>query len=75
MIGCELVYHGLCGRENAKLSVSHGNQSALAPPRISKLMALAIKIQGMADRGEVKDNAELARFKYVAQTRYPKPPG
>ncbi len=38
-------------------------------PRISKLMALAIKMQGMVDRGEVKDYAELARLAQVTRAR------
>lgn len=38
-------------------------------PRISKLMALAIKMQGMVDRGEVKDYAELARLTQVTRAR------
>ncbi len=36
-------------------------------PRISRLMALAIKMQGMVDRGEVKDYAELARLAQVTR--------
>lgn len=38
-------------------------------PRISRLMALAIKMQGMVDRGEVRDNAELARLAQVSRAR------
>ena len=38
-------------------------------PRISRLMALAIKFQGMLDRGEVKDYAELARLGHVTRAR------
>lgn len=38
-------------------------------PRISKLMALAIKMQAMVDRGEVKDYAELARLAQVTRAR------
>lgn len=38
-------------------------------PRISKLVALAIKMQGMVDRGEVKDYAELARLAQVTRAR------
>ena len=36
-------------------------------PRISRLMALAIKMQGMLDRGEVRDYAELARLAQVTR--------
>lgn len=38
-------------------------------PRISKLMALAIKMRGMVDRGEVRDYAELARLAQVTRAR------
>ena len=31
-------------------------------PRITRLMALAIKFQGMVDRGEVEDYADLAEL-------------
>lgn len=38
-------------------------------PRISRLVALAIKFQGMIDRGEVRDYAEIARLGYVTRAR------
>lgn len=38
-------------------------------PRISRLMALAIKYQGMLDRGEVSGITELARLCRVTQPR------
>ena len=38
-------------------------------PRIARLMALAIKFQGMVDRGEVRDYAEMARLGYVTRAR------
>ncbi|MDR3483929.1 MAG: hypothetical protein P4M05_03350 [Bradyrhizobium sp.] len=38
-------------------------------PRIARLMALAIKFQGMVDRGEVRDYADLARLGYVTRAR------
>ena len=38
-------------------------------PRISRLMALAIKFQEMVDRGEVRDYADLARLGYVTRAR------
>lgn len=46
--------------------------SAPAPPRIpriTRLMALAIKFQDMIDRGEVKDYADLARLGFVTRAR------
>jgi len=38
-------------------------------PRITRLMALAIKFQEMIDRGEVKDYADLARLGVVTRAR------
>ncbi len=38
-------------------------------PRITRLMALAIKFQEMVDRGEVNDYADLARLGYVTRAR------
>jgi hypothetical protein len=44
---------------------------ALAPrlPRITRLLALAIKFQDMVDSGEVRDYADLARLGYVTRAR------
>jgi len=49
-------------------------KSATAPaqpriPRITRLMALAVKFQDMVDRGEVRDYAELARLGFVTRAR------
>jgi hypothetical protein len=38
-------------------------------PRVTRLMALGIKFQGMVDRGEVRDYADLARLGYVTRAR------
>lgn len=38
-------------------------------PRITRLMALAIKFQDMVDRGEVHDYADIARLGYVSRAR------
>ena len=38
-------------------------------PRITRLMALAIKFQEMVDRGEVRDYADLARLGHVSRVR------
>jgi hypothetical protein len=38
-------------------------------PRVTRLMALAIKFQGMVDQGEVRDYADLARLGYVTRAR------
>ncbi len=44
-----------------------GNRSRV--PRITRLMALAIKFQEMVNRGEVRDYADLARLGYVTRAR------
>jgi hypothetical protein len=44
-------------------------ESATRTPRITRLMALAIKFQGMVDRGEVRDYADLARLGFVTRAR------
>jgi hypothetical protein len=38
-------------------------------PKLSRLMALAIRLQGMLERGEVRDMAELARLGHVTRAR------
>lgn len=38
-------------------------------PRVAKLMALAIKFEGLVERGEVADYAELARLGGVTRAR------
>ena len=38
-------------------------------PRVTRLMALAIKFQDMVDRGEVRDYADLARLGLVTRAR------
>ena len=38
-------------------------------PRLTRLMALAIKFQDMIDRGEMKDYAEIAELGYVTRAR------
>ena len=46
-------------------------QEPAAPrmPRITRLMALAIKFQDMVNRGEVRDYADLARLGYLTRAR------
>ena len=38
-------------------------------PKVARLMALAIRLQGMIDRGEATDYAELARLGHVTRAR------
>lgn len=44
-------------------------EPASRTPRITRLMALAIKFQDMVDCGEVRDYADLARLGYVSRAR------
>lgn len=38
-------------------------------PRITRLMALAIKLQEMIDRGEIRDYVDIARLGYITRAR------
>lgn len=38
-------------------------------PRITRLMALAIKLQEMIDRGEIRDYVDVARLGYITRAR------
>lgn len=38
-------------------------------PRVSRLMALAIRFEGLVRRGDVRDYADLARLGYVTRAR------
>lgn len=38
-------------------------------PRVARLMALAIKYQGMVSRGELLDYADIARLGYITRAR------
>jgi hypothetical protein len=38
-------------------------------PHITRLMALAIKLQGMIDRGEIQDYVDIARLGYISRAR------
>ena len=38
-------------------------------PRLSRLMALAIRFEGLIERGEVQDYADLARLGFVTRAR------
>jgi len=57
-------------------SPRYGRPKAAVPPvpsgrvpRLSRLMALAIKFQAMLDRKEIRDYADLARLGYVSRAR------
>jgi len=60
------------GRRPRAGTTSRGEDERPRPPRIprvTRLMALAIRFQDMIDRGEVRDYAELARLGYVTRAR------
>jgi len=62
--------HGRSGRKKlvpAKPAVQQVPQGRV--PRISRLMALAIKYDGLLKEGTVPDMSELARFAHVTQPR------
>ena len=57
-------------RRNTRQSGQAGKEDvAFRIPRITRLMALAIKFQEMIDRGEVRDYADIARLGYVTRAR------
>lgn len=59
------------GRKSGKRGNADGLKVPDPPriPRVTRLMALAIKFQEMVDRGEVRDYADLARLGYVSRAR------
>jgi hypothetical protein len=67
------VYFGRA--EKGALELRQGDEPVLSPsprgrvPKISRLMALAIRFEGMLARGEVKDYAGLARLGHVSRAR------
>lgn len=44
-------------------------EAAARTPRVTRLMALAVKYQEMVDRGELRDYADIARLGYVSRAR------
>ena len=58
-----------CRDTRARPSPDAHTHSPAQIPRISRLMALAIKFQEMVDLGEVRDYADLARLGYVTRAR------
>jgi hypothetical protein len=59
-------------QESAKDQQPDQSSAAGTPsriPRITRLMALAIKFETMVERGEVRDYADLARLGYVTRAR------
>jgi hypothetical protein len=57
------------GRKVLKRHKRPSIEPAGSVPRISRLMALAIHMQELVDRGEVADYADLARLAHVTRAR------
>lgn len=57
--------------ESGKTPTHQSRRTSSCPriPRITRLMALAIKFQVMVDRGDVRDYADVARLGYVTRAR------
>jgi len=53
----------------AQYPTNSGTGHQVRIPRVSRLMALAIKFQDLVNRGEVQDYADLARLGYVTRAR------
>lgn len=69
----EIKLPGRRRRTDSPQSVQNGRatREAIGPriPRITRLMALAIKFQAMVDSGELNDYADIARLGYVTRAR------
>ena len=61
------------GRGGSRVVVSGLRTTTDGPggrlPRITRLMALAIRFEGLVKAGEVKDYADLARLSHVTRAR------
>lgn len=72
MITIQRKVHFGQGRRTRK-ELRHGDATPAAPdgrvPRVSRLMALAIRLDGLIREGVVTDQAELARLGHVSRAR------
>jgi hypothetical protein len=71
MITIERKVHFRHGRRSRK-ELRDGEAKAVATgrvPRVSRMMALAIRFEGLIRDGIVKDQAELARLGHVSRAR------
>lgn len=72
MITIQRKVHFGQGRRTRK-ELRHGDAGPAAPdgrvPRVSRLMALAIRLDGLIRDGVVADQAELARLGHVSRAR------
>ncbi len=70
-IKVETAVHFKSGRQSRK-EIQEGEAPARMPPRVprvAKLMALAIRFEGLVNGGVVADYAELARLGHVTRAR------
>lgn len=64
------VHFGAARHGRKKLVEGEAPDAAIGRvPRVSRLMAIAIRFQGLLDRGEVRDYADLARLGHVTRAR------
>ncbi len=56
-------------RKSGRPKGSAPTKVAPAVPRVTRLMALALKFQEMVGRGEIRDYAEIARLGYITRAR------
>lgn len=61
--------HGNGSRKVLKEGEAPKPQPASSIPRLSRLMALAIYMQALVDKGEAADYADLARLAHVTRAR------
>src|SRR6266849_3673390 len=53
----------------ARIEPSPATQATLRVPRVARLMALAVRFDGLLQTGQVRDQAELARLGRVTRAR------
>jgi hypothetical protein len=69
--GKEVIYtFHFAGSRNGRKESTSGTSAAMAPiPRIARLMALAIRFEGLVREQRIQDYAELARLGSVTRGR------
>lgn len=65
----EMTVPGLRKSTRAKRPAAERAVPPTRLPRVTRLMALAIKYQGMVARGELADYADIARLGYITRAR------
>jgi hypothetical protein len=65
----EITIKAAKGRLEWQSRKSNNASEAPSLPRTARLVALAIKFQGMVDRGEVRDYADIARLGCATRAR------